>query len=724
MLKGLPWRRFLIVFGIIALVAAAYIFWPQRIDLSYLENSGDRYNVRILRDTWGVPHVFGVTDADASFGLAYANAEDDFLTIQQTLAAARGTLASIYGTSVVANDYMVQLLRIWDDVNAKYGSDLSLETKKVLEGYAAGINLYAALHPKEVLSADLFPVRGQDIVAGSVHKSPLFFGLDGALGELFAEERQNEVSPRPNSFLFPNSDQLGSNTFAIGPSRTSDGSTFLAVNSHQPWEGPVTWYEAHIHSEAGLDVVGGIFPGSPFILEGHNRYLGWAFTVSRPDLVDTYVLDINPDNPNQYRFDGEWRDLEVRVAPITVKLIGRLFITANEEVLWSVHGPVVRQEHGTYAIRYAGMGLVDIWEQIYGLNKARNFEEWHDAMGEGGFASFNVGYADREGNIYYLYNADLPLRAEGYDWSLYLPGDTSDTLWNEFLPFDDLPSVFNPSSGFIQNANSTPFQTTTGSDNPSEDDYSATFGIETSMSNRSLRALSLFSLDESITLDEFVKYKYDMTYSQDSDVVQIVEMILNSSLSEDSEFDEALDVLQRWDFSATPNNEEAALGIFTLYHLTEVSENFSASKMVNGEVTSEEAEEAFKLAVSTLSEHFESLSTQWGEVNRIQRGDVDLGMGGGPDLLHASYGSLQGDGRIKGFTGDSYVMIIAWDAEGQVQSYSIHQYGSATQAEDSPHYADQVALFARRELRPVWFDEADIRANLEREYRPGDEIGK
>jgi penicillin amidase/acyl-homoserine-lactone acylase len=240
------------------------------------------------------------------------------------------------------------------------------------------------------------------------------------------------------------------------------------------------------------------------------------------------------------------------------------------------------------------------------------------------------------------------------------------------------------------------------------------------MSNRSLRALTLFSQDESITFDEFIKYKYDMTYSQDSDVVSIIEMVLNSSLSEDSEFAEALDILRKWDFSATPENEEAALGIFTLYHLTEISENFSASRMVSGEVTSDEAEEAFKLAVSTLSENFEDLSMPWAEVNRIRRGDVDLGVGGGPDLLHALYGSLQEDGRIKGFTGDSFVMLISWDAEGEVQSYSIHQFGSATQDEDSPHYADQVPLFARRELKPVWFDEADIRANLEREYRPGE----
>jgi penicillin amidase/acyl-homoserine-lactone acylase len=242
------------------------------------------------------------------------------------------------------------------------------------------------------------------------------------------------------------------------------------------------------------------------------------------------------------------------------------------------------------------------------------------------------------------------------------------------------------------------------------------------MSNRALRALELFGQDESITFDEFKQYKYDMTYSLDSDIPRIVEMILGSPLKDDLDYLEALDVLRRWDFSATQDNEEATLAIFTLLHLADTSENFSPSRMVGNEFTQEEAVEAFKLAVESLNENFERVRIPWGEVNRIQRGGVDLNMGGGPDILHAIYGSLQEDGRLRGFTGDSYVMLIAWDKDGAVSSYSIHQYGSATQDEGSPHFADQVPLFARRELKPVWIDEADIRSNLEKEYRPGEEI--
>jgi acyl-homoserine-lactone acylase len=722
MRKRFSWKRFLIVFFSILVIAAAFIFWPQKVDLSYLTNAGEPYDAIILRDTWGVPHIFGVTDADASYGLAYANAEDDFLTIQQTLAAARGTLASIYGINAAANDYMVHLLRIWDDLNENYRSDLSSETRAVLEAYAAGINQYAALHPEEVLSEALFPVQGKDVAAGSVHKSPLFFGLDGDLAELFQEERTKDVSPRPEAQFFQTDALIGSNTFSIGPGRTSDGSTYLAVNSHQPWEGAITWYEAHIHSEEGLDVVGGIFPGSPLILHGHNRNLGWAFTVNHPDLVDIYVLELNPDNPNQYLFDDQWLDLEVRQAPIKVKLMGNLSWTVKQEVLWSVYGPVVRQEHGTYALRYAGMGLVDIWEQIYGLNKASNFEEWRRAMSQGGFASFNVGYADREGNIYYLYNADMPIRTEGYDWNLYLPGDTSETLWTEYLPFDDLPQVLNPTAGFTQNANSSPFQTTLDPDNPDPNDFSSTMGIETRMSNRSLRALELFSSDESITFDEFITYKFDMTYSSKSDVPKLVEILLDNPPPEGENLLEGIEILREWDFEADPESPGATIAILTLYDLAWTSQSFSGSRLVGSDFIVQEVLDSYQRTIESMVENFGRVNVPWGEVNRLIRGNVDLGMGGGPDLLHAVGSSLQEDGRLKGYVGDSYVLLIRWDADGKVQSFSIHQYGSATLDENSRHYADQSPLFVKRQLKPVWFDEADIRAHLEREYRPGEEL--
>ncbi|HEX6383363.1 MAG TPA: penicillin acylase family protein, partial [Anaerolineae bacterium] len=188
--KRKKWRRWqvaLIVIGVLLAATAAFLFWPVHEDLSHLAAPPGRYDVRILRDTWGVPHIFGQTDADVAFGLAYAHAEDDFLTIQQTYLAARGKLATVYGRDAAPNDYMVHLLRIWDVVDDKYDT-IPAKTRAVMEAYADGLNHYAALHEDEALPG-LFPISGKDVAAGFIHKVPLFFGIDAVLGQLFTEQR-------------------------------------------------------------------------------------------------------------------------------------------------------------------------------------------------------------------------------------------------------------------------------------------------------------------------------------------------------------------------------------------------------------------------------------------------------------------------------------------------------------------------------------------------------
>ena len=716
----------LLVFLVAALL---YILIPVRVDLSNLAQRGDAYQVEILRDNWGVPHIFGQTDADAAYGLAYAHAEDDFLTIQQTLLAARGQLASVYGKDAAPNDYMVQLLRIWEVVAEGYPRDLSPASRAIMEAYADGVNVYAALHPQEVLTADLFPLDGRDLAAASIHKSPLFFGLDDTLAELFQDSRQSELSPSPTSGLSPSAiswlfnvdERFGSNTFSISPQRSEDRSTFLAVNSHQPWEGPTTWYEAHVHSEEGWDMTGATFPATPVIIHGANRNLGWAFTVNHPDLTDVYVLETDYYQPTRYKFDGEWLDLEEREAPIKVKLFGRLSWTVKEKVYWSVYGPVVRQKHGTYALRYAGFGRVDIFQQLYRMNKATNFDEWRAALSDGGLPSFNVGYADREGNIFYVYNALLPVRQEGYDWSLYLPGNTSDTLWTETVPFDELPQVLNPPSGFVQNANSSPFQTTLDPWNPDPDQYSVTLGIERNMTNRALRALELFGNDPSIGFEEFIGYKFDNSYSRFSDPPHFIEHLSQLKLPDDPDLEQARDLLTGWDLRMTADSPAATIWAFTLYRMLENDLSIRASALVDTLIPDKALLKSFTEAVELIRQKYGRVDVPWGEANRLVRGQMDLGLDGGPDVLRAVYGKMQADGHFIGYTGDSYVLLAKWDSDGNLQAYSIHQYGSATLNGASVHYADQAPLFAAHQLKPTWMDRAVIEANLERAYRPGEE---
>lgn len=682
------------------LLSVVFIFaWTESTLPDGLAPPDDRYDVRIVRDTWGVPHVFGQTDADVAYGLAFAHAEDDFATIQGALLAARGQLASELGREMAANDYMVALLRIDDIVAAGY-PQLGDDVRAVCEAYADGLNHYAALHPDEAI-ARLYPVRGDDVVRGFVHKTPLFFGIDKVLTDLFDEERDAAAK-----------DVKGSNAFAVAPSRTAKGETFLVVNSHQPWTGPVAWYETHLKSEEGWDMVGGVFPGAPVILHGHNRHLGWAHTVNSPDLIDVYRLEIDPDNENRYLFDGEWKTLEARTAEITVKLWGPVRWTFEREVLHSVHGPVVRRPHGTYALRFASYGEVGQLEQWYRMNKASNWSEWQSAMRQNAIPMFNTVYADAEGNIFYVYNARLPQRTEGWDYTGELPGDTSDTLWIDTLPYDELPQVLNPESGYVQNANSSPFQTTIGDDNPPEDDFSSTYGIEARMTNRALRAHELLGTDESITFDELVDYKFDTRYSKNSKMARLVGRVLDLRPTDDASLDDALGVLEDWDLDTAVDSQQAALAVLAFGRFIESGDN-------EDEPTDEDLLAAVSKAAGTLRHHYGSVSVAWGEVNRLRHGDIDLPIGGAPDVLRAVYGELEDDGRLKGVAGDSYILVVAWDGDGNVRSESIHQFGSATRDESSPHFADQAEVFVEPGLKPVWMDEESIRQHATQDYRPG-----
>jgi penicillin amidase/acyl-homoserine-lactone acylase len=448
------------------------------------------------------------------------------------------------------------------------------------------------------------------------------------------------------------------------------------------------------------------------ILHGIGPRLGWAHTVNKPDLVDVYVLEVNPRNPNQYRFDGEWRDLEVKDVPIDVKLLGRLHWTFHREALWSVQGPVVRRPHGTYAVRFAGLGDIRAVEQWFRMNKAQSREEWQEAMRLQAVPMFNTVYADARGNIGYVYNARIPRRASGFDWSQYLPGDTKETLWTDYLPYDQLPQVWNPTSGVVLNSNSSPYAATLGLGNPDPLAMPETAGIETHLTNRALRALELFGQDNAITASAFDRIKFDTRYSAQSNVVRRLRALLDGPPPQDPLAKEGLDLLRRWDFGTDVSNPAASLALMTL----RPKDDDQLPTVSRGELILRLEESARR-----LQDQFGRLDVPFGEVHRLRRGDVDLPVGGGPDTLHAVYARESADGRSVGWAGDSYVLMAAWDREGQVHARSISPYGSATWDRRSKHFADQAELFVRGELKPVWRTEADVRAHLEREYVPGDE---
>ncbi|MDD9304003.1 MAG: penicillin acylase family protein [Desulfobacter sp.] len=674
--------------------------------------------VKILRDNFGVPHIFGKTDADTAFGLAYAHAEDDYPIIQGSLAAARGNLAILMpGKLGGLNDYMVKFLGIDEKAGKQYDELLSPAFKKILEAYADGLNYYAALHPDDVDSR-ILSYTGKDISAGFIHKLSLFTGVARTLKDLMGrpagdlavgETIQGVVAQ--NDFLpfWFKGEQMGSNTHAVGPSLSADGITRLNINSHQPYEGPVAWYEAHLVSEEGWNAIGGLFPGSPSILHGHNQYLGWAHTVNKPDAIDVYKLSMHPDGSLKYRFDGEWKELSVIKAKIRIDL-GLFTLPIPRTFYRSIHGPVLERDGGYYALRYVGKDRAALsTEQWYRMNRAKNMEEWKAAMAMQGIPMMNVMYADRE-NILYVYNHLLPIRSEKFDWLQILPGDTSDALWTAYLPFDRLPMAENPPSGFLMNTNSTPFQATVGEGNPRPDDFSATLGIETIMNNRALRSMELFGTDDSITREEFLTYKFDQAYSQNSRLfTDVLGPLIEKYEPAGEDEKAALGILRGWDGVCGADSAPALVNL--LYHSV-----WDAQKTKTADELYPDVARAFQEAVAFLTKNFKRVDVPLGEVQRLRRGKTDIPLGGGIDALNSVHTKLKEE-RLVAVAGDSYILVVEFTDSG-ARFWSRHQYGNVNR-KDSVHYDDQARAFTRRTLKKSLLTLDEIRQNLETEYHPG-----
>ena len=687
----------IVLVGLGGVILADRLAQPAAPDPAVFIARAAHYDVRIRRDTWGVPHVKGRTDADVAFGIGFAHSEDDFATIQDVALASRGQLAASAGIKGATTDYLVHLFRVWENIDARYAKDLPPDVRRVIEAYADGVNYYAALHPEKV-KAGLLPLTGKDVAAGFVFKTPFFYGLDSLLRKLNTD---TGGKPLP---------EIGSNGLAVGPRRSADGATRLLVNSHQPYEGPVSWYEVVLESGEGWHVAGGIFPGSPFMLHGHNEHLGWANTVNNPDLADVYTLTINPANDNQYLLDGKWRDFETSDAAIRVKLLGPLYWTFHRDVLWSAQGPVFKTDHGVFAVRYAGMNEIRQVLQYYRLDKARNLDEWKAAMRLQALPSINYVYADEHGTIGYVYNGLFPVRKEGIDWHGFIPGDRSDLIWHSYLPFDKIPQLWNPPSDFVFNSNNTPFQATAPADDLKPSDFSKTLGIQTNMTNRAMRALETFGADTSITADEFRTYKFDLSYSVHADIVRMIAEVLAVDPGGDADLKEAQRILKGWDRRTDIHDRGTALAVLM---------GVRAASAEAGGPWKEKPLDALKEAIAILKTHFGRLDPEWGQVNRFRRGTLDLPIDGGPDVYRAVYGLQQDDGTLTAVDGDTFIMFVTWDRNGKLSSQSIHQYGSATLDAASPHYADQTPLFVKMRLKPVWFTDDQLKGHVERDYRPG-----
>ena len=691
---------------------------------SFIKASND-YSYQINRDIYGVPHITGIKDKDAAFGFGFAQTEDDYENIEFVIKMARGELSdfnispvslislfniisgsgdimeNISAIEGVELDYLVKFLNT-EDTALRLKKTVDPKILMYLKGYADGINYWAALNSNKI-DKSLFPVTENDLLTGMIFRMPLFYGLDyhiDQLVKLMSDDNeqvvlQNELSNNKlvaaiKSHFKPS----GSNAFAISKKRSADDDTMLVINSHQPLTGPVAWYEAHIKSDEGLNIMGGTFPGSPFIHVGFNEYLGWGATVNQPDLADIYELTINPENENQYLLDGSWKNLKVVKQEFKVKIFGPFNITYPLDMYFSDHGPVMKNGQKAYALRYVGMNDANQASAWLKMNKATNFNEWQDSLKMQQIASLNLVYADKEDNIFFVHNMKSPIRDFDYDWKSIIPGDKSNLIWSEFYTYEEIPKILNPDSGYIYSTNQSPFFVTDLNDNLKEENFPITMGFQSRITNRAHRAYELLDVDKKISWENLDRYKHDNKFSINSRQYKFLQKIFSYDFTEDRLI-AAQNFLKNWNLGTDNENMHAAFGVCIVAPewLAEIKKESQPDPI-----------KIFKDCVNEFEKNFNQLGVKWSEISFLERGKKMLPVQGGPDVLRAIYSPRSEDGILKAVAGDGLYIYVNWDKLGHQSSTSVHQFGASTSVKESPHYDDQMELFVNEKLKKTFFN--------------------
>lgn len=663
--------------------------------------------IQIARDEFGVPHIFGKTDADVAYGLAWAHSEDDFETIQKTLLAGKALVGRVYGAEGAAVDFFVHLLETKKIAKEQYKNTFSKEFQAVLEGYAAGINDFAESHPDEILYRGAFPVSTLDITSAYILSLAQMSGADRAVQQI-VNGKTGKVLPDPNP--------KGSNAIAIHSSRTDTGESFLAINSHQPLEGPVSWYEAHLSSDEGWNILGGLFPGGAMIFHGVNEHLGWAHTVNFPDLLDTYQLEIDPDNPNFYRADGEWLELEERTIWLKVKLWEFLTLPVPKKVWKSIYGPTLVTDQGTFSIRLGALDRIGAPEQWWRMNKAKNFAEWQTAMERLELTSFNTVYADKYDTIFYVSNGLLPKRNPDFDYEETVPGNTQATRWKEYHEFEDLPQYLNPSSGYLFNTNHSPFTASGSQDNLSPSSFPKEMSFSLRENNRSVRFRELMPDTGIISWEDFERIKFDDQLPEELAFRTNMDSLFLLDPEKYPEIKPHIEVLKAWDKRAPIDSEGAALFAFSYYYWRDKFNE--TGRTWESTLTEAEVVEGLSAAKTHFQTHFGKELVTLGEYQKLVRGEKTLPLWGLDDVITAMRSEPWENGMRKGAQGESYIMMVRF-GDGLPIIETINVYGASNRPE-SPHYADQMERFLKRDLKPMSLDKETVLREAVKVYHPGE----
>ena len=652
---------------------------------------------QIAWDTWGVPHITATTTEELFFAQGWSQMHNHANLILELYGSSRGKGAQYWGAKKFENDMLIHTLG-FEQLADDWGKKQDPLVKAIFTSFIKGMNAYAAAHPEAVTEKNkvVLPLTTKDM---NMHSMYVIFT------RFIGGDDLGRVQQWPD---------MGSNTYAIAPKRSASGNAMLVQNPHLPWWQEFMFFESHLNLN-GKNMYGATLVGFPGIAIGFNEDLGWSHTDNTIDNSDTYELELKDGG---YLLDEERQEFEIVSKTIKIKQEDGTMLEKEVQLMKTVHGPVVNKtDDKVLALRMVGFDRPNMFLQWWRMSNSSSFDEFEDALKMAQIPFWNVMYADKEGEIFYLFNGLVPKRTtDAWEyWNRVIPGGKSADIWTEVHDYADLPKVKNPVGGWLQNANDPPWTSTIPMTlNPM--DFPGYMAPQ-NMAFRPQRSARMLIEDESITFDELVEYKLSTRLEFADRILDDLFTAVDASDSEKAK--EAKKVLENWDREANADSKGMLLFYswarkFNVGKSTNYTKQWSMDEpntTPDGIADTDRAVQLLEQTAIEIETKFGSLDTEWGDYYRINYNGMNLpgnGIDGSMGVFRVAWPGGANDKNMFVGGGDSWVAVIEFDET--VQAKVLLSYGNATQS-DSPHNGDQLELFSKKELRDAWFTKADVESN-------------
>jgi acyl-homoserine-lactone acylase len=675
-------------------------------------------NVTIVRDNWGIPHVYGKTDADAVFGVVYAQAEDDFNRVETNYLNALGRLAEAEGENEIYRDLRMKLFIDPVDLQAKYNESPPW-LKALMNAWADGMNYFLATHPavKPRVITRFEPWMALSFSEGSIGGDIERVDIP-ALKAFYSGESPPPATKADRSPAFV--EPSGSNGIAIGPSISASKHALLLINPHTSF---FFRAEAQMVSDEGLNAYGALTWGQFFVYQGFNERAGWMHTSSGVDNIDEYLETIvKKDNGLYYRYGSEERAVKTR--KITVPFKTPTGTASKEFIVYSTqHGPIVRAVDGKWVSIRLMQDPMHALMQSYSRTKAKSYKAFRDSMELHTNSSNNTVYADADGTIAYFHSNFIPRRDSRFDWTKPVDGSDPATDWNGVMSIDETPGLLNPPNGWLYNSNNWPWSAA-GANSPKKDDYPAYVDRGREESPRGFHALRVLQNAKDVTLESLRAAAYDSYLPWFAQQIPALVSAWDHAPRTNplkAKLADQIALLKKWDFRWSVDSVATSLAV---YWGEEVGRK-------GDKPTDDQRLQALLAATDKLATDFGSWQTPWGEINRFERisGDIvqrfsDTAPSIPVGFTSSRWGSLasfgartfNGTKKMYGTTGNSFVAIVEFGDRVRGKAVSA---GGESGDPASPHFTDQAQRYSTGDLRDVYFYRSDLDGHVERQYHPG-----